>query len=40
MSKGHLAKVNPNYHGMVESIVCSRADVFVVKIIRIIRITE
>jgi len=29
LSKGHLAAVNPNYHGMVESIVCSRADVFV-----------
>ena len=28
LGKGHLKGVNPNYHGMVESIVCSRAKAF------------
>lgn len=28
LARGHLKHANPNYHGMVESIVCARADLF------------
>ena len=28
IKQGHLTGVNPNLHGMIESIVCSRAKVF------------